>query len=208
MIASKPAPSTPASTHRQRRRGLGESEGLLPSRAQARPLARAQTRRTKQSRGWWEAQRKIDRLQRHTNGLRNAVQMTGTLVRKFKNLVIEDLNVRGMMQGPTPKAQADASMGEAKHHLRAVAPLEVSLAHRFYPSSKTCSNCGYVNAKLKRQRFWQCPSAPSSTNGTSTQPRALPAQSRDGKALPLVQPGVKPPGRPENSNAPARPAHR
>ena len=52
---------------------------------------RAQTRRTKQSRGWWEAQRKIDRLQRHTNGLRrNAVhQMTGTLVRKFKNLVID-----------------------------------------------------------------------------------------------------------------------
>ena len=66
-----------------------------------------------------------------------------------------------MMQGKTSKAQADASMGEIKrqiiykgqwHHC------EVSLANRFYPSSKLCSNCGYVNAKLKRQRFWQCPS--------------------------------------------------
>ena len=93
--------------HRQRRRGLGESEGLLPSRAQARTAgSEFQTRRTKQSRGSWEAQRKIDRLQRHANGLRRKAvhQMTGTLVRKFKNLVIEDLNVRGMMPGPTPKA--------------------------------------------------------------------------------------------------------
>ena len=159
---------------------------------------RAQTRRTKQSRGWWEAQRKIDRLQRHTNGLRrNAVhQMTGTLVRKFKNLVIEDLNVRGMMQGPTPKAQADASMGEAKHHLRYKGPwhnCEVSLAHRFYPSSKTCSNCGYVNAKLKRQRFWQCPSctiihernfnAAVNLRQLLTLPAGSRVMLRDGKAL-------------------------
>ena len=34
----------------------------------------------------------------------------------------------------------------------------VALAHRFYPSSKTCSHCGGVNAKLKRERRWQCPS--------------------------------------------------
>ena len=31
------------------------------------------------------------------------------------------------------------------------------LAHRTYPSSKTCSNCRAVNAKLKRERYWQCP---------------------------------------------------
>ena len=44
---------------------------------------RAQTRRTKQSRGWWEAQRKIDRLQRHTNGLRrNAVRHARTQVQE------------------------------------------------------------------------------------------------------------------------------
>jgi ribosomal protein S27AE len=28
--------------------------------------------------------------------------------------------------------------------------------HRFYPSSKTCSVCGVVNAKLKRERHWRC----------------------------------------------------
>ena len=123
----------------------------------------AQARRTTQSRGWWEAQRKIDRLHRRTTSLRQNAQhqMTATIVHKFQNVVIEDLNIKGMMQGRTPKAQADAGMGELKrqiiykgqwHHY------EVQLAHRFYPSSKTCSNCGEVNAKLKREPTWQCPS--------------------------------------------------
>ena len=33
---------------------------------------------------------------------------------------------------------------------------EVTLANRFYPSSKTCSNCQTVNAKLKQEPSWQC----------------------------------------------------
>ena len=34
---------------------------------------------------------------------------------------------------------------------------DIILADRFYPSSKTCNACQYVNAKLKRERQWQCP---------------------------------------------------
>ena len=124
---------------------------------------RAQARRTTQSRGWWEAQRKIDRLNRRTVGLRKNAQhqMTAAVVKKFQNIVIEDLNVSGMMQGITPKAQADAGMGEVKRQIIYKGNwrhTNVSLAHRFYPSSKTCSNCQTVNAKLKREPTWQCPS--------------------------------------------------
>ena len=123
---------------------------------------RAQARRTHGSRGWWEAQHCIDRLHRRINGLRqNAThQMTTELVNKFQHLVIEDLNTAGLMQGSTPKAQADASMAEIKRQLIYKGQwhhCEITLAPRFYPSSKRCSNCGYVNAKLKRERFWQCP---------------------------------------------------
>ena len=28
---------------------------------------------------------------------------------------------------------------------------------RFYPSSKTCSGCGHVNAALKHEERWYCP---------------------------------------------------
>lgn len=122
---------------------------------------RAQARRTPDSRGWREAQRRIDRVQRRITGLRRNAQhqMTSALVNKFQSLVIEDLNVKGMMAGLTPKAQADAGMGEIKrqiiykgqwHHCKVV------LADRYYPSSKTCSACGVVNAKLKRERRWRC----------------------------------------------------
>ena len=49
--------------------------------------------------GWWEAQRRIDNLNRHISGLRRNAQhqMTSQLVHKFQKLVIEDLNVAGMM---------------------------------------------------------------------------------------------------------------
>ena len=85
--------------------------------------------------------------------------MPSQLVHKFQNLVIEDLNVAGMMQGHTPKAHADTGMGEIKRQIiykDQWHQCQVQLAHRFYPSSKTCSNCQTVNAKLKREPVWQC----------------------------------------------------
>ena len=62
---------------------------------------RAQARRATGSRGWWESQRKINRLHRRTTGIRRNAQhqMTSQLVKKFQNLVIEDLNVAGIMKG-------------------------------------------------------------------------------------------------------------
>ena len=159
---------------------------------------RAQARRKDGSRGWWEAQRHIDRCQRRIVGLRRNAQhqMTAELVKKFQALAIEDLNVRGMMAGRTPKAQADAGMGEIRrqivykgkwHHC------EVVLAHRFYPSSKTCSACGVVNAKLKRERHWQCQAcgtthernvnAAVNLRNLLTLPAGSGATLRDGKAL-------------------------
>ena len=122
---------------------------------------RAQARRQKGSRGWWEAQRKIDRRHRRIRGLRSNAQhqMTNTVTRKFRELVIEDLTVAGMMRGITPRAQADAGMGEVKWQLiykslwRHTA---VTLAPVWYPSSKTCRACRAVNAKLKRERTWTC----------------------------------------------------
>ena len=101
---------------------------------------RAQARRNTRSRGWWEAQRKIDRLHRRTVDLRKNAQhqMTSTVVHKFQNVVIEDLNIRGLMQGKTPKAQADAGMGELKRQMIYKGEwhyCEVQLAHRLRPAN-------------------------------------------------------------------------
>ena len=123
---------------------------------------RAQARRRKDSRGWWEAQRKIDKCHRRIRGLRHNAQhqMTSTVTRKFRELVIEDLNVAGLMRGNTPRAQADAGMGDIKRQLIHKGQWRyttVTLASVWFPSSKTCNACGTVNAKLKRERMWTCP---------------------------------------------------
>ncbi|MCY4364850.1 MAG: transposase [Chloroflexi bacterium] len=122
---------------------------------------RAQARRQRSSRGWHEAQRRINRCHRRIRGIRqNAVhQMTHTLTRKYHTLVIEDLNVQGMKQGLTPKAQADASMGEIRRQLEYKCNwrhTDVVVAHRFYPISKLCNACQTYNAKIKRERYWTC----------------------------------------------------
>ena len=175
-----------------------------------RPLRRwqrAQARRQPGSRGWWEAQWRIDSLQRRTIGLRRNAhhQMTSTLVNKFQSLVIEDLNIRGMMSGLTPKAQADAGMGEIRRQLLYKGEwhhCDVVLADRFYPSSKTCSACGVVNAKLKRERRWRCRSCGSThernlnaavnLRNLLALPSGRGVTLRDGKALAAGRSAVKP----------------
>ena len=110
---------------------------------------RAQARRQKGSRGWWEAQRKIDKCHRRIRGLRHNAQhqMTSTVTRKYSELVIEDLHVAGMMRGSIPKAQADAGMGDIKRQLIYKGQwrhTQVILAPMWFPSSKTCSACGTI----------------------------------------------------------------
>ena len=55
----------------------------------------------------------------------------------------------------------------------------ITLAPRFDPASKTCSNCSFVNAKLKRERFWQCPVC-----GVNHERNINPAMNLRGRALP------------------------
>ena len=157
---------------------------------------RAQARRQRDSRGWHEAQRRINKCHRRIRGIRqNAVhQMTHTLTRKYHTLVIEDLNVRGMMQGTTPKAQADASMGEIRRQLEYKCNwrhTDLAVAHRFYPSSKLCSVCHTYNAKVKRERYWTCETcgtrhernANAAINLRNLLPPGRGPTLRDGKAL-------------------------
>ena len=157
---------------------------------------RAQARRQRGSRGWHEAQRRINKCHRRIRGIRqNAVhQMTNTLARKYHRLVIENLNVQGMMQGLTPKALADAAMGEIRRQLEYKCNwrhTELAVAHRFYPSSKLCSACQTYNAKIKRERYWTCDTcgtehernANAAINLRSLLPPGRGPTLRDGEAL-------------------------
>ena len=76
-------------------------------------------------------------------------------------IAIEDLNVKGMMRNKhLAKDVANCSFYTIKEHLVRKAKernIIVRLVDRFYPSSKTCSNCGGYKKNLKlSQRVYHC----------------------------------------------------
>jgi putative transposase len=95
---------------------------------------------------------------------RDFLHKTSTrLVRENDVIAVEDLNVSGMVRNRS-LARAISCTGwaefrsmleyKAGRHGRTVAVVD-----RWYPSSKTCSACGYLLAELGlNTRTWQCPS--------------------------------------------------
>ena len=138
--------------------------GYYQAQRRLKRWQRSQARRTRDSRGWWEAQRCIDSAHRRATGLRNNAhhQVSRALVGKYHTLGIETLNVAGMIRaGLQPKALADAGMSRLLNQIRYKAQwysTQVVAANRRYPSSKTCSACGEVNKDLGRKSTWTCPS--------------------------------------------------
>ena len=82
---------------------------------------RAQARRTPGSRGWWEAQRRIDRAHRRARGLRDNAHhhASSALVQKYHTLGIETLNVAGMVRGGLqPRTLVDAGISPFLRQVR------------------------------------------------------------------------------------------
>ena len=86
---------------------------------------------------------------------------TTMIARSYNTVCIEDLNVAGMVKNRhLARSVGDAALGEFRRQLeyktaRTGAVLRV--VDRWYPSSKTCSNCGTVKAKLSlSERTFNC----------------------------------------------------
>jgi putative transposase len=86
---------------------------------------------------------------------------TSGLAVRYETVVAEDLNVTGMVRNrPLARAISDQGFGQARRMLGYKATRNggtLILADRFYPSSKTCSGCGAVKAKLAlSERTFAC----------------------------------------------------
>ena len=90
-------------------------------------------------------------------------QVTSEIVnRKPKFIVMEDLNVKGMMKNwHLAKAVQDQGFYEFRRIMAYKcewADIQLIIADRFFPSSKTCSCCGSVNHDLTlKDRTFICP---------------------------------------------------
>jgi len=88
-------------------------------------------------------------------------KLTTRLCRENQALVIEDLNVRGMLaNGRLARAISDVGFYEMRRQLTYKAKrygTKLVFADRWYPSSKLCSACGARYADLTlSERTWTC----------------------------------------------------
>lgn len=86
---------------------------------------------------------------------------TTAVAERFHTIVLENLNVTGMSKNHAlAGAVLDASFAEVRRQIEYKAAMRggrVILADRFFPSSKTCSECGSIVEKLPLSvREWTC----------------------------------------------------
>jgi len=92
-----------------------------------------------------------DALHKCTSAITKAVSVIG----------IEDLNVSGMVKNhKLAKAISDSSLSELLRQIEykaEAAGIKIVKADRFFPSSKTCSDCGCIKSDLKlSDRIYKC----------------------------------------------------
>jgi putative transposase len=118
-------------------------------------------RKVKGSRGWRAAKQTVARIQQRVVNKRRDFffKLAHTLTDRYDTLYFEDLNMKGM-QRLWGRKVGDLARSEFMGILEYVARVTgavVQYVDRFYPSSKTCSACGWIYHGLQlAERTWTC----------------------------------------------------
>ncbi|MDR1612228.1 MAG: transposase [Planctomycetota bacterium] len=129
-----------------------------------RRLSRGLSRKRKGSRNREKAKRQLARLHYRIGNVRNDSlhKLTSGLTRRFHTIVIEDLNVRGMLRNRhLSRSIADMGFFEFRRQLEYKSVWRsgrVVVADKWFASSKTCHECGHKLESLSlSSREWTCP---------------------------------------------------
>ncbi len=135
------------------RRNLGRIKGL----------SKGLSRKVEGSQNWWKHKKKLAKAHSRVANQRadSLHKMTTYLAQTYALIGLEDLNTRGMLANhQLARAVADASFFEVKRQLLYKSEQYggyVQLVDRWYASSKTCHQCGWVKKDLTlADREWQC----------------------------------------------------
>jgi len=144
---------------------------LVEAQARMRALGRALSRKTgpdrrtgrRPSKRWERAAARLGRAHARVANLRRdgIHKLTTRLAREHGTVVVEDLNVTGMLSNrKLARHIADAGFAEIRRQLTYKTQWNggrLIVADRWFPSSKTCSGCGAVKTKLAlSQREYVC----------------------------------------------------
>ena len=157
---------------------------LKASMRRQRRIQRKLNRRKQGSKRWVEAKHELQKVAAQVARQRRdrMDKLTTMLATTYRDISIEDLNVKGMTKRPKAKENPDnpgqylpngrkakaglnreildAGFGTFRRMLEykcALSGARLHIVNRWYPSSRTCSNCGAVKAKLSlKERVYVC----------------------------------------------------
>jgi putative transposase len=136
---------------------------LKQAQASLKAANQALARTTPGSQGRQRARARLAKTHRKVANTRRHLvhQASRALVDRSQVLVIEDLNVAGMVRNRhLARSISESAVGELSRQLLYKARwhgVEVRVADRFFPSSKTCSRCGVVRSDLDlSERTYSC----------------------------------------------------
>ena len=136
---------------------------LAASERRLKKAQKALSRKAMGSKRRAKARAKVARINaRVANQRQDAIHKATTwLAETYSEISVEDLNTAGMVKNHhLAKAVSDAAFAEFRRQLEyktARTGARLHVVDRWYPSSKTCSGCGRVKAKLSlAERVYTC----------------------------------------------------
>jgi putative transposase len=151
-------------------RAIDNPKALRSNLKKLKRLGRSHSRKVKGSQNRKKATHKLARLHARIANIRQDAlhKATAQIVAKIKPenerpsvIVVEDLNVSGMLKNrKLSRAIADVGMYEFRRQLEyksEQAGSTVKVVSRWYPSSKTCSGCGWIDEdQTLKDRVFVC----------------------------------------------------
>ena len=142
-------------------------ENIKTIRNNQKKLSKLQKQHSRKKKGGKNKEKARKRLARFHQRLTNIKEnylhkIVNTLLNENQVICMEDLNVKGMMKNHNlARSIQELSLSRFEIILKYKSnwyDRQVINIDRFYPSSKTCSDCGYINHDLKlSDREWVCP---------------------------------------------------
>lgn len=127
-------------------------------------LQRQLSKKQKGSNNWNKARIKLAKVYKKINDMKQYYlhEVSNSLIDENQVICMEDLNVKGMIKNHNlAESICEMNFGEFRRMLEYKAHWynrKIAFVDRFYPSSKTCHNCGYINKSLTlNDRQWVCP---------------------------------------------------
>jgi len=136
---------------------------LLEAEERLRRLQRFLSRKQKGSKNSEKDRLKLDRQHAYIANARNDFlhKLSKTIIDENQVVVVEDLNVKGLLKTRLAKSIADSGWSKFLTYLRYKAEWygrTLIQVDRFFPSSKLCYRCGHKNEDLVlHDRAWCCP---------------------------------------------------